>query len=77
MSQDGKSQRITKVIHNDKPIQNEVACPCGEGTVYRAGGSTFAKCSCGKTTRCTKCLRTARKFGKGLTCGIGCKDANL
>lgn len=75
MSQDGKGQLITTTIKNDKPIKNEVACPCGEGTIYRAVGSKFAKCSCGKSTRCTKCLRSARKFGRGLTCGIGCEDA--
>lgn len=75
MSQDGRGQRITKVIHNDKPIQNEIDCPCG-GKIYAAGGSRFARCSNGET-RCTKCLRPARKFGKGLTCGVGCEDARL
>jgi hypothetical protein len=75
MSQDGKGQLITKVIKNDKPIENEVDCPCG-GKVYAASGTRFARCSNGET-RCTKCLRPAKKFGKGLTCGIGCEDANL
>ena len=75
MSQDGRGQVISKVIHNDKPIKNEVNCPCG-GKIYVATYSKFARCSNGEN-RCTKCLRPAKRFGKGLTCGIGCKDANM
>ena len=74
MSQDGRGQRITKVIHNDKPIKNEVDCPCG-GKVYAAPYSKYARCTNGEN-RCTKCLRPARKFGKGFTCGVGCKEAS-
>ena len=73
MSQDGKGQVITKVIKNDKPIDNEVDCPCG-GKIYAAPSSKFAVCSNGEK-RCTKCFRPAKKFGRSLTCGIGCEDA--
>jgi hypothetical protein len=72
MSQDGKGQVIPRKIVNDRPIQNNVECPCG-GTIYASPRSKFATCSNGET-RCIKCLRPARKFGRGgLTCGVGCR----
>lgn len=70
MSQDGKSQRIQRKIVNDRPNENEIDCPCG-GTIYASPRAQFAKCSNGEP-RCIRCLRQARKFGKGLTCGVGC-----
>lgn len=73
MSQDGRGQVINRVINNDKPIRNETDCPCG-GKIYAAPSSKFARCSNGEL-RCTKCLRPAKKFKRGLTCGIGCKKA--
>lgn len=73
MSQDGRAQRVTRSIRNDRPNQNDVVCPCG-GTVYASPGSRYVKCSGGEF-RCTRCLREARKFGKGLTCGAGCAPA--
>lgn len=73
MSQDGRSQRITTKIVNDRPIKNEVPCPCG-GTIYATPRSQYVTCSNGEV-RCTTCLRTARKFQKAYTCGVGCKAA--
>lgn len=75
MSQDGRAQRITKVINNDRPIKNEVDCPCG-GKIYAAPSARYSRCSNGEL-RCTKCLRPAKKFRGTYTCGIGCKDARV
>lgn len=70
MSQDGRVQRIPRKVKNDRPIENDVACPCG-GTIYVAPRSQYATCSNGEV-RCTRCLRRARKFQKAYTCGVGC-----
>lgn len=71
MSQDGKAQRIKRTIRNDRPMVNEVPCPCG-GTFYASPGAQYVKCSGGEL-RCTTCRREARKFQKGITCGVGCR----
>lgn len=67
---DGQGQLITKKLVNDKPIVNEFECECG-GKVYGASRSHYAKCTGGEY-RCTVCRRTARKFGRGLSCGVNC-----
>jgi len=67
MSQDGKGQRITKVIYVKEPSKNWKDCPCG-GEIYTGGSGKFAKCSNGEV-RCKNCFRQAKKFGSG---GLGC-----
>lgn len=70
MSQDGRAQRITRTVVNDRPITNMIDCPCG-GSMYALPSARYVKCSSGEF-RCTTCMRAARKFGHGLTCGTGC-----
>lgn len=71
MSQDGRLQRISRKITNDRPITNEIDCDCG-GTIYRAARNKYASCTGGEV-RCTDCGREAKRFGRsGWTCGAGC-----
>lgn len=76
MSQDGRLQRVSKTIKNDRPIRNEIDCQCG-GKIYCAPGNKYARCSRGEM-RCTTCGRLARRFGRvGWTCGPGCNGSRL
>lgn len=72
MSLDGRAQPVTRVLHNDRPLTNEVACECG-GTFYASQNAHYARCTGGEI-RCTFCHRPARRFGKSYTCGLGCQS---
>ena len=73
MSQDGKGQRIPKDIKSNGRNKKWKHCPCG-GEFYVPTGSRFVTCSRGEV-RCTRCLRKAKKFGRGgLGCAPDCSD---
>jgi hypothetical protein len=69
---DGRPQVVPRTIANDRPIKYDRPCLCPEGgTVYIAPSAKFARCS-NAVTHCTRCLRQARHFRGGWTCGPGC-----
>lgn len=71
MSQDGKPQKVSRRIVNDRPTKNQWQCQCG-GVVYAAPSASVARCSNGEM-RCTSCRREARRFNAGFTCGVNCE----
>lgn len=70
---DGKPLTFdTKKLKNNHFTGNDQPCPCG-GRLYAAPSARFVKCSAGGELRCTSCLREARRFRGGITCGPGCE----
>lgn len=67
MSRDGKGERISRKVGGPTPsVGPRVDC---SGFLHTGATGRFAVCTLGHV-HCTHCLKRARRFRKGWTCGI-------